>query len=97
MLQFLENLKQKPESTKKYIAFSVAFFVSGIIFVVWLSVIYPDFRAKQDRKEYVSEIEKSPLTTLKESITTGVSGIKEEISKAKESLLATSSQQLIPQ
>ena len=44
MFNALEKLRQKPESVKKQIAFAVALSFAGIIFLVWLTVVYPDLR-----------------------------------------------------
>ena len=86
MFNFLEKLRAKPDRVKKQIAFLTAFFMVGVIFVVWLSVIYPNFRRAQDQEARVSSMEPSPLSTFTDSFVSGVSGIKEKIDEVKESV-----------
>ena len=83
MFDFIEKLRQKPIQAKKRIAFLVAFSLSGLIFAVWLSVIYPDFMERQKREEKVANLEPSPISTFSQTISSGMSGIKEQFSKIK--------------
>ncbi len=48
MFELLDRIREKSESTKRRIAFLLAFFLVGLVFVVWLSVIYPDFKKGAD-------------------------------------------------
>lgn len=84
MFNLLEKIRQKPESAKKRIAFLTAFFISGIIFVVWLSIIYPDARQGQIRNETVSKLEPSPVGTFVDTFKTGLGAIGEQIGKMKD-------------
>lgn len=86
MFQYIEKLRAKPDSTKKQVAFIVAFVISGIIFVIWLSVIYPHWKEDQENIEKVSKVEPSPLAGFVDNITNGFSGIKEQYSNIKESM-----------
>lgn len=86
MFEFIEKLRKKSERTKKQVAFLVALFITGLIFVVWLSVIYPDFRRRQEKINYVSNLEPSPLGTLGETFRTGFSAIGEQFTSLKESV-----------
>lgn len=83
MFEFLEKLRQKPDGAKKQIAFLFSFFLVGIIFVVWLSIIYPDFRQDAEIEKTVPKLEPSPLETFKNTFKTGTSAIGEQISKLK--------------
>ena len=49
MFDLIEKLRQKPNRTKKLIAFLGALLFVGIIFVIWLSVILPDFEHSQTK------------------------------------------------
>ncbi|MFA7216760.1 MAG: hypothetical protein WC095_02155 [Candidatus Paceibacterota bacterium] len=57
MFNYLDNLRKKPDSYKKRFSILVSFLVVGLIFVVWLSVIYPDVRDMGKKK---AEIRKDP-------------------------------------
>ncbi|MBA3732838.1 hypothetical protein H0W91_00495 [Patescibacteria group bacterium] len=85
MLEILEKVRQKSPRQKKQIAFSFAFFISGLIFVIWLSVIYPDFRQKQIQTQNASSLEPSPLSTFGETLTGGFKAIKDTLSSIKNS------------
>ena len=86
MFNLIEKLRQKPDHTKKRVAFLSAFLLAGIIFVIWLSVIYPDFKQKQEREEVVSKLEPSPLGTFGETFRTGASAIRDQFINIKESI-----------
>jgi len=68
MFNFIEKLRQKPDKTKKKVAFLSALFLCGIIFVVWLSVIFPGFREDQAKKQAVQKLE-AGLSTMKDQYT----------------------------
>lgn len=86
MFELIEKLRRKPEYLKKQIAFLTALFIAGIIFTIWLSVIYPDFKKKQEKLNYVSNLEPSPLGTLSETFRNGFSAIGEQFTSLKESV-----------
>src|SRR3989344_3116676 len=77
MFNLIEKLRQKPDHTKKRIAFLLSFF---------LSVIYPDFKQKQEREEVISKLEPSPLGTFGETFRTGASAIRDQFMNIKESI-----------
>ena len=85
MFQLIDKLRKKPDSTKKQIAFLVALFVAGIIFVIWLSVIYPDWRKEEIKESNIAKIEPSPLSSFGSNFANGLTSIKEQFSKLKES------------
>ena len=64
MFNFIEKLRQKPESSKTLIAFSFSFLFAGTIFLVWLTVVLPDIRQDQEIKDKVAKIEPSPFSTF---------------------------------
>ena len=68
MFQLIEKLRQKSEGTKKQIAFLIAFTLAGVIFVIWHSVIYPDFRDNQNLAEKAVKTEVSPLSNFNNNI-----------------------------
>lgn len=57
MFKYLDNLRKKPDSYKKKFSILVSLLVVGLIFVVWLSVIYPDVRDMGKKK---AELRKDP-------------------------------------
>ncbi len=84
MFDLIERLRQKPEKSKKKIAFLASFFVTGLIFAVWFSVIYPDFSFKQKQKEAAKVVnETSPAEGFFENILAGFSDVKSQFKDLK--------------
>ncbi len=92
MFKLIENLRAKPERTKKRFAFLVSFLVAGIIFVVWLTIIYPDFMQNQNEVAHVVKPDPSPLSTLGATISNGFGAIGDEYNKMKEAFSASSTE-----
>ena len=86
MFETIERLRQKPERTKKRVAFLVAFCFAGIIFVIWLSVVYPAFRESGQNEQKVSSSEPSPLSTFEDTLSTGFSAITDQFKLFKSSI-----------
>ncbi len=86
MFETIEKLRNKPERKKKQIAFTIAFSIAGLIFVVWLSVIYPDFRKTEAQEEEASKLQPSPLSVFGDSVSSGFNAIEDEISGLKETM-----------
>ena len=86
MFELIEKLRQKSDRTKKQIAFLVALFFAGIIFVVWLSVVYPNFRQDQIVEQKVAKLEPSPIATFGETISSSFFGITEQFREMKSSI-----------
>jgi len=87
MFETIEKLREKPESSKKKIAFLTAFFVAGIIFVVWLSVVYPDLKMKNSKEKEVLKTEPSPLSAFEDTLSNGFLGLGEQLKNLKNSAL----------
>ena len=83
MYKYIEKLRQKSDTAKKRFAFLVSFLFVGIIFVVWLSVIYPGFREQKNINDKISANESSPLSTFKDIFSQGSSEIGNQFSKIK--------------
>jgi hypothetical protein len=86
MFDLIEKVRQKSDRTKKQIAFVGSLLVSGVIFVVWLSVIYPDFIDTQSRIIKVKEGEISPITSFSNSFSEGMTAIREQFDEFKEKI-----------
>ena len=86
MFEYLEKLRQKPEGAKKRFAFLTAFTISGIIFVVWLSVIYPDLTEQKKRDDKVKNLESSPLSSFIENVSYGFGQIGKSFDGIKETI-----------
>ena len=83
MFEIIEKLRQKSPRVKKQIAFLTSFSLAGIIFVIWLSVIFPDFRQTQANEQKVSNLEPSPISTFGQTFGAGISAIKDQFGKLK--------------
>lgn len=92
MFEIIEKLRQKPERSKKHVAFLVALFISGLIFVIWLSVIFPNWRESQMREARVEALDKTPGTAMSETFSRGFSAIGEQFKNIKEGLSSFSSE-----
>ena len=86
MFEILDKLRRKSDRTKKQIAFFTAFSLAGIIFVVWLSVIYPDFRQTTDKEKKVNNLEPSPISNFNNKFIDGFMGVKDQFSQIKEAI-----------
>ena len=83
MFELIEKLRAKPERVKKQIAFSVAFFLVGIIFVVWLGVIFPNWRGEQTKQDNVAKLEPSPISSFRETLSSSFKTLGSEFSRLK--------------
>jgi len=86
LFDLLEKIRQKPERAKKQIAFLISLFVAGLIFVVWLSVIYPNWISIKTKEEKVVATEPSPISTLGNMFSTTFSAIDEQFASIKEAI-----------
>ena len=84
MFNYLEKLGQKPDGAKKRIAFLVSFLCVGIIFVVWITAIYPQFGQEKSISDRISASETSPFSTFTAILSQSTSAIGEQISKIKQ-------------
>lgn len=84
MIDFLENIRNKPSGAKKRIAFFTAFTFTGVIFIFWFVSIYPSFKEQNDLEKKVSKIESSPITSVSSIFADNFSKIKEQFAKVKE-------------
>jgi len=84
MFNFLENIISKPLEVKKRIAFLTAFAFAGFIFVIWLSVVYPDFKNDESAKTANDTKAESPIDTFSGALSEGFYSISSEFSKVKE-------------
>jgi hypothetical protein len=91
MFELLEKLRQKSEKTKKFVAFLSAFFVAGIIFVVWLSVLYPNWKYGQMKEAKVVSLQLSPVSRFGETFSTAMSSMGEQFSQIKNVISSFSS------
>lgn len=83
MFEYLEKLRQKPEKTKNFIAFSASLFFAGCIFLMWLTVVFPDVRQDQATKDKIAAIEPSPFSALFGNIAKGFSEVQNKFTSVK--------------
>lgn len=86
MFGLIEKLRVKPDRAKKQIAFLIAFLFAGIIFVVWLSAIFPSWRQGQLKEAAASNLEPSPISTFIGTFSSGISAISAEFGQLKDSI-----------
>lgn len=90
MLNKIEKLREKSPEAKKKIAFLGALFFSGLIFVVWLSIIYPNFKEEKGRKDKVNELHDSPFATFSDLVYSSYLSLKGEANDFKVGLTGNS-------
>jgi len=83
MFEIIESLRRKPDSTKKRIAFLTSFFLSGTILIVWFTVIFPNFKKNLSEDKVVSKNEVSPISTLGDNFSLGISKFSKEFNELK--------------
>lgn len=83
MFNLLEKLRKKSEGAKKRVAFIGALTLSGLVFVVWLSVIYPDFRRSQSKEAEVAKLQPGPLSSFTDTFSSGIRSIGDKFSEIK--------------
>jgi hypothetical protein len=86
MFEYLEKLRAKPPKTKKKVAFLVSFSLAGIIFVVWLTIIFPDFKQTQDKIDNGSSTSTSPFSHFKEMFSNSFYEASDNFKNAKETV-----------
>jgi hypothetical protein len=88
MKTYIEQLRGRPDHHKRRIAFGLATFFTGLIFVVWLSVLLPQGSAvtvakNESLKKVTAE---SPFSTFKNGVAQSYEALKESISDTKKSV-----------
>ena len=90
MFDFIERLRQKSDGSKKKIAFLTSFSLAGLIFVVWLSVIYPDFSFKEKQKQTATAHDTGVFSSFLANMSEGFKGVKDQFNAAKEAVSSLS-------
>ena len=90
MFEIIEKLRRKSDRAKKQIAFLCAFFVAGFIFVMWLGVVYPNFKKQEVLDSKVAKLEPSPWTAFGATLSDGISAIGSEFSRLKSTVSSLS-------
>ncbi len=86
MFDSLEKLRSKPDRAKKRFAFLIALLVVAIIFSVWLTVLYPEFRNDQNKVEQVSKLEPSPFGAFTDSVGNAFSSISQTFGELRQGI-----------
>lgn len=94
MFQTIEKLRAKPDGSKKKIAFLLAFLFSGIIFVVWLTIIYPDFKNKNQKEAQIVNAGPSPISAFSDTLSSAFSSMGEQISNIKGAVSKLTNQEM---
>lgn len=75
MFDVLEKLRQKPEPTRRRIALLSAFSITLVIFIVWMTVIMPDWTQNQNKQAEALSSQPSPWSAISANFATGMQGI----------------------
>lgn len=90
MFDFIERLRQKSDSSKKKIAFLVSFSISGFIFVVWLTVVLPDFSFSQKQKQAAAVGDAGLFYSFYSNLTEGWNGVQDQFKDLKDTVSSIS-------
>lgn len=80
MFDYLEKLRQKPKSTRKFIAFCASFAFTGIVFVFWVVVMMPSIWSDRTASLRASQNEPSPISSLSQIFSDGSRAINTDSS-----------------
>ena len=83
MESYLDRLRNRPDHHKERIAFGLATFFTALVFVVWLSVLFPNGSNDIVAKEKPVEKGETPFTALKNGVA--------QVYEASKDLFGTSS------
>ena len=83
MFKYLEKLREKSESQKKRTAFLFSFLFVGIIFVVWLTAVFPTVLQQKSIDDRVASSGPSPLSTFESVLSQSTSAIGDQVAKLK--------------
>ncbi len=83
MFELLESVRKKPENTKRLIAFFISFLFCALMFVIWISVWYPQWKDGELAKQTDTPSTLAPLSSLTQTFSSGFSQVGNEFSKLK--------------
>lgn len=86
MFEYIEKLRNRPEKSKKRIAFLGAFSVTAVIIAVWATTLYPDFIDSENRQEAAASKGPSPVGSFLQSFSDGFGAIGEQFANIKNAM-----------
>lgn len=86
MFKYLDYLRKKPDIYKKTFAVMTSFFVVGVMFVIWLSVIYPDIKNVGQKKAKIEENNPTAISAFMANVFEGFSSIGESFGELTNSM-----------
>ena len=77
MFEIIENIRQKSDREKKRIAFLTSLLFSVIIFAIWISVWYPDWKNHETfSNRYAEPSSLAPLSSISSLFSSGFSEVQ---------------------
>ncbi|MEK7184981.1 MAG: hypothetical protein AAB683_02510 [Patescibacteria group bacterium] len=77
IIQFIENMKEKPEYIRKRFAFILSFSFSSLLFIGWIvSYNFTESSVLTDKNNLNNSIVESPVSSITASVLNGLNGIK---------------------
>lgn len=83
MFELIDKIRQKPEKTKKRIAFLASLTFTGIILFFWILAVYPDFKERNSIEKKARKLESGPSSSFASVFSGKVGEIKEQFSKLR--------------
>ena len=85
MVDFIENLRKKPEAHRRKVTLLASLAITGLIFIAWLVVIFNTFEiASNSNTEVVSEERPGPFRSLWGNFSSGLNEIGEQVGNLRE-------------
>lgn len=82
LLDYLDKVREKPESHRRRVAFGSAVLITGLILLVWLTTL----PAKFDTETVASQERNSPISTLGKNIAAAYDSVRGRVEFGVESL-----------
>jgi hypothetical protein len=87
MQKYIESLKDRPDHHKRRIAFTASATITAIIFILWVTVIFPsNTRTLALQSEKQAPVGESPINTLQKGVAQAYEGIKSIWSSGNDSI-----------
>ncbi len=86
MFELIEKLRKKSDRTKKQVAFLTAFTFASLIFGVWVTIVFPDWRYAQNQEAKADKATPSPTSAISGTFSEGISAIQSQLAQLRQAV-----------
>lgn len=79
MFEYIERLRRKSDKEKRRIAFFTATLFSLVIFIVWMTVVLPNFKKSNNKIDNVASVSASPTEGFMDAVSNFIGQVKNGI------------------